>query len=321
MRHSLLCCIISCCIAVSTISTFASPPPVDYQNTSSQSNSNQNTITNAPIKTVNVADQQLLRIVTPTLEKSSQSHDIYFLQLLQLILKKTEATDGPFTVDQCKERYTGKRFISELARDDGAINIIWTMNDRKRDQELLPIKISLLKGMNSYRVFLIRKADQEKFHKIHTIKDLSQYSAGLGANWPDTPIMQSNGLSVITSAHYELLFTMLAAKRFDYFPRGVYEPWDELAMHQEKDLVVEDSIMLHYPAPIYFFVNRKDVKLANRIERGLKIAIEDGSFDQLLFSIPAFKKGFEEMRNPSRRLLNLNADTPNNGHDQDPNLE
>ena len=57
---------------------------------------------------------------------------------------------------------TGKRFISELARDDGAINVTWTMNDSKREKELLPIKISLLRGMNSYRVFLIRKGDEEK---------------------------------------------------------------------------------------------------------------------------------------------------------------
>jgi hypothetical protein len=251
----------------------------------------------------------VLQVVTQPFEKTAKTHEVYFFQLLELALKKTEATDGPFSIAPYKENFTNKRYISEVMRDDGLLDVIWTMNDKKREQELLPIKISVLRGLNSFRVFLIRKGDQEKFHNVHSLKDLAQYNAGLGSIWPDTPIMQSNGLPVITSAHYELLFTMLAAKRFDYFPRGLYEVWDEQRAHPEQDFIIEDSLMLHYPAPIYFFVNKKNVLLANRIERGLRIAMQDGSFDQLFFSIPGFKWGFEEMHNSSRQQLDLATDS------------
>jgi hypothetical protein len=246
-----------------------------------------------------------LHIVTPPFEKSARVHEIYYLQLLRLALEKNIATDGPFVIEQYSKTLSHKRFLAELAREDGVIDIIWTMNDKRREQELLPIKVSLLRGLNSYRIFLIRAEDQYKFNSLTTFQELSKLTAGSSINWPDTPILKDNGLSVVTAAHYELLFTMLAAKRFDYFPRGLYEIWNEQQIHKDKNLSIETAIMLHYHAPIYFFVNKKNIALADRIERGLLLAIKDGSFDQLFFSIPGFKKGFEEMHNSSRRTFKL----------------
>ncbi len=246
-----------------------------------------------------------LHIVTPPFERSAHAHEIYYVQLLRLALEKNVATDGPFVIEQHSKNLSHKRFLTELEREEGAIDIIWTMNDKKRERELLPIKVSLLRGLNSYRIFLIRREDQHKFSSVTTFQELSKLVAGSSINWPDTPILQSNGLPVVTAAHYELLFTMLAAKRFDYFPRGLYEIWNEQHIHKDKNLSIEASIMLHYHAPIYFFVNKKNTALADRIERGLLLAIKDGSFDQLFFSIPGFKKGFDEMHNSSRRVFNL----------------
>jgi len=40
-------------------------------------------------------------------------------------------------------------------------------------------------------------------------------------------------------------------------------------------------LLQHYPAPICFFVNKQNKKLADRLERGLRIAIEDASLAQL----------------------------------------
>ena len=63
--------------------------------------------------------------------------------------------------------------------------------------------------------------------------------------------------------------------------------------------------MFYYPAPIYFFVNPRDKKLAERIEHGLQLAIEDGSFNELFFSVPSFKQGYEELSNKERRIFDL----------------
>jgi hypothetical protein len=119
--------------------------------------------------------------------------------------------------------------------------------------------------------------------------------------------MRNNDLSVIGSPAYLPLFKMLAAKRFDYFPRGLYEVWNEAKIHADLGLVIEKNIMLYYEAPFYFFVNKNNPQLADRIERGLKIAITDGSFEELFASIPSFKRGLEEQKNPQRRLLILES--------------
>lgn len=251
---------------------------------------------------------KLLQINTPRPEKSSQEHGLYFIKLLELALEKTEPTDGPFLITQATNNYTSNRQITELARANGAINVIWTSDSKQREDILLPVKISILKGLNSYRVFLIRKDDQEKFHKIHSLKELSQLTAGQGAQWPDTQVMVDNGLPVVTAAQSDLLFDMLAGKRFEYFPRGLYEVWGEQKLNAYRGLVVEDSLMFHYPSPIYFFVNKNNHALADRIERGLNLAIQDGSFDKLFFNIPGFKQGYEELHNPARQLIELKTD-------------
>ena len=251
-----------------------------------------------------------LRVITQPFEKTAQNHEVYFFKVLELALTKTQASDGPFELESLKEVLSNKRYIAELRREDGILDIIWTMNDAERERDLLPIKISLLRGMNSYRIFLIRAEDREKFSRINTLDDLKKLKAGSGSVWPDTPILKANGLSVTTSTQYESLFNMLVHKRFDYFPRGVYEIWTEHSIHGNRGLVIEDRLMFHYPAPIYFFVNKNNQALADRIQRGLELAIADGSFDKLFFSIPGFARGHEEMSNHSRIIFHLETPFP-----------
>ena len=120
-------------------------------------------------------------------------------------------------------------------------------------------------------------------------------------------IMRGNGFAVTTSLHYNALFQMLAMDRFDYFPRGLHEVWNEAQVHRDAGLRIEKKLMLYYPAPFYFFVNKNDTALAARIARGLTIAQEDGSFDRLLFSFPGFRRGLEEQKAGNRRLFLLHA--------------
>jgi hypothetical protein len=251
-----------------------------------------------------------LHINIPKPEKSSLAHGQYFAKLLELALQKTQYTDGNFQLAQAQENFTSNRLIAELIRDHGKINVIWTSTSKIREQELLPIKVSIVRGLNSFRIFLIRKEDQERFHRVHSLDDLAQLRAGQGAQWPDTTVMINNHLPVVGAAQSDLLFDMLLNKRFEYFPRGLYEIWGEQKLYAHKDLIIEDSLMLHYPAPIYFFVNKKNTALAERIERGLRIAMQDGSFELLFFSVPGFKRGYEELQHSPRLTLQLTTDSP-----------
>lgn len=250
------------------------------------------------------AERPALHIVVPPLEASARDHSSYFPQLLALALEKTRETHGPYTISHYPTMLTAGRFLSELARD-GVVQVVWTMTSPEREAELLPVPISLLRGLNSHRVFLIHAADRERFAAIRRPDELRRLRAGQGAHWPDVAVLRANDYTVVSSAHYELLFNMLANRRFDYFPRGLYEIWDEWEKHRDSNLVIEETLMLHYHAPIYFFTSRQRPELAARIRRGLEIAIADGSFDELFLSFPGFERGYRELKNHNRRIFTL----------------
>lgn len=244
------------------------------------------------------------RVVLPALHESAREHAAYFPKLLRLALDKTVATDGPYDVSHFDQQLTSPRQVLEV-KNQGVINVMWDGTDAQRERDLLPVKISLLRELNDYRVFLIRKGDEQRFAKLSSLDELRRMSAGAGVNWPSTAILRANGLPVVTSIAYEYLFPMLAAKRFDYMPRGIYEAYYEQRSHAKLGLVIEKTIFFHYPVPFYFFVSRDNPRLAARIERGLRIALKDGSFDRLFNSYPAFRRSMEEIRNGRPKVFEL----------------
>ena len=247
-----------------------------------------------------------LRITIPQLAPSAHEHSRYFPQLLRLALDKTRASDGPFEIQHYDQAMSGLRQFAEL-KNNGALNLIWDGTDPRREAELLPVRISLLRELNDYRVFLIRQDDQARFRAVRTLADLRQLTAGAGEGWPSTAVLRANNLPVVTSIGYEQLFAMLGGKRFDYMPRGVYEAWFEQTRHS--GLAIEETLFLHYHVPFYFFVSRKNPALADRIERGLRAAQADGSFDRLFHSIPSFKRSLDEIRAGKRRVIELQLPT------------
>lgn len=251
----------------------------------------------------NLSFGQTLKVVIPPLEPDATPQYTYFYKLLELALSKT-TSEGPYKIIYASATFTTERYLAEL-NNNNTISVLWTMGDKKREQNLLPIRFSLLRDLNSFRVLLIRKEDKEKFEQIKTLDELRSLKVGLGSQWPDADIMRKNDFNVVTSMQYSSLFKMLAAKRFDFFSRGLYEIKNEAEAHKDKGLIVDQHLMLFYNAPFYYFVNKKDKPLADRIERGLKTAQEDGSFDELFFSIPGFREGYNEQFNSKRLLFKL----------------
>jgi len=244
-----------------------------------------------------------LRVVTPGLHPSSTGHAVYFPQLLRLALEKTRA-EGPFEIVAIDQHLTSPRQATEL-KNNGIINLMWDGTNRQRETELWPVRVSLLRHLNDYRVLLIRAEDAERFRAIHTLDQLRTLKAGAGVNWPSTDILRANGIPVVTSIAYEYLFPMLRAKRFDYMPRGVYEVFHELRVNPQENMAIEQTICLHYPVPFYFFVSRQNAALGQRVERGLRIALKDGSFDKLFNSIPAFRQAQADIDSGKRRVFEL----------------
>lgn len=228
----------------------------------------------------------------------------YFVALLQLALEASKAPNEEIQMHFAERDYSQARWIYQAQHDPGNL-VIWTMTDKYREETLLPIRIPLFKGLFGKRVFIIRREDQPLFDKVKTRADLAQLVAGQGMHWPDVNVLQANGLPVTTAATVESLFKMLRAKRFDYFPRGVSEAWFELEGQQDKDLVVEKNLMLVYPAPIYYFVNKRNGKLAQRIEEGLEAMIADGSFDAFFYAHKRTRAGLDQVFAEPRLMIYL----------------
>lgn len=229
----------------------------------------------------------------------------YFLALLALVLRKTEASDGPFRLQVADVSMQQGRALESLV-GSRRVDVVWTVTSREREQHLLPVRIPLEKGLFGYRVLLIRTGEQARFNTIKTLADLARFSAGQGHDWPDTAILRANQLPVETSSNYPNLFVMLARGRFDYFPRSVSEVSGELRQHQQRGLMLEQGLLLHYPSAMYFFVAKENVALAARLEKGLYRALNDGSFDALFQRHPTMQEALQLMKQPNRTVLHLN---------------
>ena len=100
---------------------------------------------------------------------------------------------------------------------------------------------------------------------------------------------------------------MTSAGRCDVFLRGVHEPFSEIEQREKThpNLIVDESFMIVYKFPMFFFTRQGDIRLANAIEKGFKAAYDDGSFE-LFFSVhPKIKSVAEEANMNSRSCLEI----------------
>ncbi|WP_394193078.1 hypothetical protein [Pseudoalteromonas atlantica] len=166
----------------------------------------------------------------------------------------------------------------------GQLDVMWSMTSQSLEQDYQAVYIPLFRGLLGMRLAIVTQQNAELFKHVSSIADLKRFRAGQGKTWPDTTILKENGLNVVTTLKYPNLFPMLEGGRFDYFPRGVNEPWDEIVNHQELNLTVDPYVLLKYTAPLYFFVAKENAQLAQKLTQSLNQMIEDGSFNSMFFS-------------------------------------
>lgn len=199
-----------------------------------------------------------------------------------------------------KERY--RRMLAT-----GELDVFWSSTTPEREAEFLAVRFNLLKGVNEHRVLVVRRRDLPKFAAVNGADALRTFKAGAGYHWSDTQILRSNGFQVVTASRHHSLFQMLAHGRFDFMALSLAEVDDAMHAQAEPELVVEPTLLLRYPQPIYFFVNRQRPELAAQLLRGLQTAAADGSFDRLFFANPSLKQGWERISTGKRRVLNLDG--------------
>lgn len=218
-----------------------------------------------------------LRAIYPGAATEADTRASYYLKLLELALQKSGM---PFSLHPNGKVMVPSRVVSVMEAG-GYVDVTWGPTTRELEQRLLTVRVPIDKGILGWRLFLVRADERAAFAAIRTPAQLRALAAGQQRDWGDTTILQANGMRVVGASIYESMFKMLASDRFQYFPRGVGEIWGELSRHAELGLEVEPHLALHYPSVSYFFVSPHSPVLAQAIERGLRAAIKDGSFDAL----------------------------------------
>lgn len=233
------------------------------------------------------ADNIVLNVPKPR-SSFDVAHD-YHQRLLLRALEVTQTENETPLIQSTIEMSQG-RAIKELSKGT-LIDVFWLGTSHTLEADLLAIKIPTTRGLIGYRKFIIRKDKVAQFDKVNSLDDLQKLLACQGTHWPDVDILEHANLPVITTSMYENVFKMLNSNRCDYFPRGYHDAEIELELRKAlyPDLMRYDRIILHYPLAVYFFMNKANKALAERVEKGLIMLAKAGEIEQLMMQHPLTK--------------------------------
>lgn len=217
---------------------------------------------------------------------------------MQSLLKLALSHSGKkYTYATTSETYSRPRVMESLKT--GEVTVMWGGTTSQMEEDFIPVRIDAYRGLMSHRILLIRKGDQHRFDRVENLTDFQGFSMGQVRTWQDSDILEKAGFKVVKITKKPGLFHMLDGGRFDAFPRGANEAWNEMAAFPDLALDVEKKLVLVYPLPTYFFVSKHRPEVAKDIEAGLEKMIADGSFDDYFYSSKEVKD------------VLINADLPN----------
>ncbi|MCJ8318601.1 MAG: transporter substrate-binding domain-containing protein [Colwellia sp.] len=213
------------------------------------------------------------------IDKRSRYKDEVLLRALDI----SKQHYGPFTLEYINVDMTTNRALISISTDK-LINLFIAPASKKWEKGTIPIKVPIRLGLLSYRLLLINKNNLDKFNKVESLTDLKKLTAGLQSGWTTTDIFNEHNIKSIIGHSFEGLFLMLDKNRFDYFPRAIYEAYDELEnrKHTLTDIVVEPTIALYIPMPTYVYVSSSEPQIAKRLEFGLQKMATNGELKAIL---------------------------------------
>lgn len=229
----------------------------------------------------------------------------YNTALIKLALSKTLKSDETLELksippmNSARARYALNtnlypNLILELSYSDD-------MRERSNiDYVSFPIDLGAL----SYRTCFVSPNLENSKRNISSLDDLRSLSFVVGVGWPDFVIYQDNALNVVEINYYDNIFKMLTGNRFDLFCRGASEILNEYrAFNSSFNLHHNKTFALHYQLPRFFFVHATNQALKHRLEKGLKLAYEDGSLKSLWQERFAESIKFSDIK--SRKMFEL----------------
>lgn len=198
-------------------------------------------------------------------------------EVLTLLLEKSKSKFGPYILKRGTTiGWTQSRAYLELER--GNLDVMASMTSKRREQDSMPIRYCLYRGLLGVRIGLGRPEVVQTLNQIQTWEELKTIGMGQVFDWPDYTILTESGLQVMRLPDKVSSYRRLKIGTFKLLPMGVVEVEPIAKQHE---LAMISKWALAYPTAYYFFVGKKNQALADRLNFGFEAAIKDQSFDQL----------------------------------------
>jgi hypothetical protein len=240
-------------------------------------------------------------------DRAASSADLrreYSKALLLQVMERTVPEFGPYTIEYADIHMERPRLLAAL-KDGKLINVTAYPADAKWLKSLRAVPVPTDMGLQSWRISLIDSKNQDRMRKLVLPEGLKEMTAGVGSVWVTRASLHDNGFHYVTGSNYIGLFDMLIAGRFDYFPRGVNEIFQEYDLRKQAypQLAVEDSIVLHDNIPSMFFVSPKNPQLYKRIRAGMEALLKDGTLER--FVLEHHRSYLQRAKLCNRRRIDL----------------
>lgn len=207
----------------------------------------------------------------------------YSRRLLEKVMERTVPDFGAYSIDYADAHMERPRLLEAL-KEGKLINVTAYPADAKWLKALRSVPVPTDMGLQSWRIALIDARQQDRIRKLVLPDGLKAMTAGVGSSWVTRASLHENGFTYVTGSNYGGLFGMLMAGRFDYFPRGINEIFQEYEQHKASypQLAIEDSILLHDNIPSLFFVSPRHPRLHRRILAGMERLLKEGALEQFV---------------------------------------
>lgn len=248
-------------------------------------------------------------------EGSTYTH--YYRKLIQLALEKTKPTHGSYRIESAPPSTSTLRSLN-IVSGDNYPNLLVELNysDTLAHTKVIDfIEVPIDGGVFGYRVCFVNPKLKNEIAQVKSLDDLRKYTIGQGVGWADSDVLRANGFKVMEIANYNTIFKMVIAGRVDMFCRGANQIKAELEEFSSlTNLSYDESFVLAYPMPRFFYLNSRNVTAKQRMEEGLRLAFNDGSLRQLweeeyrtnINFVNLQKRKLYQLNNPLLKNLNSN---------------
>lgn len=226
--------------------------------------------------------------------KHPDSHRNKYIE--NLIVRALFHSQKTADISYIEEKVTFKR-IAELLMLGKDINIAWKTATDDWNKKLRPIPVPLYMGIHGKRVLLVNAKAAKRISEITELNQLNDFVGVQHKSWFDYEVLTGNGLNINGELDYSQMFKAIQQGLADYFPRSAYVVALENNRFAHKNILIEPNILLQYPAYVYFYTNKDNEELADRIHSGL-LKMQGNGEHQALFE-----------RHTQLRLKGLNLNT------------